>query len=282
MGDTMDQYIKSNHMHGDIEQFIALVSYGNAYLAGRPLDDFYPGHTVFMYCKEVKFKDCETRGGEAYADDPLSWFARLKEEGYWKLQLRYVYVDLFFGDPADGKSGAEERKLAEFADSSVNWVIEATRGSVSDFWITKSETKYKDDSEKEGNYVVYERIPKDISLPTYEAPPLKDLKKQLEFLLTSIRDFANKIDLKNFGNIFDNALSYLEADDEPMTNLIYPDSLSDDAYRLLLACRAASGAFGGMGSWTDEKPVDRDNPKLTDELYELIQRATEAAVNSQK
>lgn len=44
---------------------MCLASYGNSFLAGKPIADFYPGNSVFRFCKCVGFVDLESSGNES-------------------------------------------------------------------------------------------------------------------------------------------------------------------------------------------------------------------------
>jgi hypothetical protein len=81
-------------VQGTIAQIISLTTYGSAFLMGRPLDGFYPNNSTFKFCEYVRFVDLErnaTKWDELpYAEDPTSWFERLKREDAHAVRMLYV------------------------------------------------------------------------------------------------------------------------------------------------------------------------------------------------
>lgn len=72
-------------MQGPIFQVLALVTYGNAALSGRPQADFYPAHTAFAFTEYVRFVGLEPPR-EAwrttpFAADPDRWLSKLRDGG---------------------------------------------------------------------------------------------------------------------------------------------------------------------------------------------------------
>jgi hypothetical protein len=83
-------------MQGTIAQVVALTTYGNAFVVGAPAFDvssFYPNSSAFIVCEYVRFvylwrKD-DAWEEVAYADDPITWFARLKKDGVYAIRMIY-------------------------------------------------------------------------------------------------------------------------------------------------------------------------------------------------
>jgi len=81
-------------LQGTITQAAALVIFGNDILRGYARDDFWPTSTAFKFCKTVRFV---ALGGDAakpteslFAEDPMQWISRLRDEGTTSLRIHNV------------------------------------------------------------------------------------------------------------------------------------------------------------------------------------------------
>ncbi|WP_340618025.1 hypothetical protein [Xenorhabdus entomophaga] len=269
-------------MNIDIYQVLSLAAYGNAYLSGEKSELYFPEHVAFRYCKFVKFIDLQETHNQwievDFADNPISWFEKLKSDGV--IQLRTCYV------PVNNNGSKADRSSAVFIGGSGRWLLEAVKTGHSDFWESRLETG----NTQEDNLLrfTYGRVYKDAHRPEryYPAlPEIKEIKLNLKEQLEAISAFAYKNDHGNFGNWFDRGIKALSVKPDHNVNgsEIFPDNYAPEEYQQLMHACLESWCFGGMGTWNDISFDDKDTQQeyelLSDKLFELIHIALLVASN---
>jgi hypothetical protein len=269
-------------MNGEIAQFVALTSHGNAFLSGGyDARDFYPANSAFKFCNAVSFvevkKFIKTRETEV-AEDPNTWFDTLKAGGCRRLHI---------GHRPSSNPIAPERMLAGFVGGGGTWFAAAAYPERADHWLTRWEVSAPDAPDQRIWKVTYGKVASDKRVPQFEAPDLSARREELESVLARIESFAREHDIEFFASCFSKALEAL-ASDEPAMPPYYPDLLppvgySTEARRILAAC-AYAWVFGGMGSWNDlgfESVEDQQEyERLSEELYVAVNRGIEKGANS--
>jgi len=141
-------------MQETIAQIVALVLFGNQYLSGSPVTDFWPNSSVFQFDATVRFVilsgQSVTRVETEIAPDPMAWFDWLKAEGIIGLRLHCV---------PKSKTPKEDRMQAGFAGGGGRWLIEAVRDTeTSDFWEARWQVGDRQTSDRKIWIVTYGRI----------------------------------------------------------------------------------------------------------------------------
>ena len=270
-------------MQGSIAQLVALVIYGNAYLLrAETSGDFYPSNSTFRFCDFVNFVDLQkedTKWAELpFASDPLQWFERLRKEGVDTLRMAYG---------PSGQTHTPDRMLVGFVGGGGRWILEAQRSGLSDFWEARWQVGDRDRADKKIWRVTYARIAQ--HQPPIQTQGLEDLSRlseELDRQLTDIGEFAVVQKLDAFAKLFQSARFRLHSKppypDLYHNDLIRTEFLPTAACQLLAACQDA-WVFGGMGSWNDlgfDAATQPRYEKLSEQLYQLLNRAIVAAANS--
>lgn len=270
-------------MQGTTAQILSLTAYGNAYLTGIPTGAYYPDNNTFSFSKIVKFVDLEQKEEvwerKEYADNPVKWFERMKQERVKGLKAHYY---------ASGNREVSDRVTVGFIGGGGHWVIECIREVGSDFWEGQWQLMaQEDETERQTWGVTYGRIAKAQPVEADAFPSLQTIKDDLDSVLRNIRDFAKANDQEEFSRHFNAAVRILEGLSDAQEGRGYDIApkglLSPLADQILRACQAA-WVFGGMPSWNDlifEDPgVKTRHANLSDKLFYLIQIALMVAVNS--
>lgn len=271
-------------MQGTIAQIVALTAFGNAFLADVPgayRADFYPTNSTFVFCKEVKFVDLKRDGDKwresPYADNPDTFFRRLKSEGYKGFRLSYG---------PSGEKAAPDRMLVGFVGGGGRWLLEAIGPRGSDIWEARWAVGNQNDPDRKIWHVTYGRLASGVRTENSQQSQLEQLKVRLSTNLVSIADFSRRQKLDGFTRRFEAGLAQIGAD-EPLKSVYHSDIapkglLPKSAYQLLFAAQAA-WVFGGMGSWNDLGFQGQDQEtydKLSEELYQLLNAAIVQATNT--
>lgn len=259
-------------MQGVVAQLLSIANYGNAYLLGHPVEDYYPNDLAFKFCEHVKFVDLQSSGAQNeindFASNPIDWFEKLKSTQVSQLRVRY------FSTSTEQMS---DRMSAAFVGGGGRWILEAVKPAKSDLWESKWEIGEKDAPEDKIWRVMYGRILSDaVDLPAQELPDARIVKTQLQTCLQKIKGFAIANGLDNFAECFERGITALN---DSSTNNSYagyellPDNYGLLEQRQLLNACQNSWVFGGMGSWNDlnfsDSDVQAEYELLSDELFSL-------------
>jgi hypothetical protein len=271
-------------MQGTIAQIVALTVHGNCILQ-KGLDvaggEFQAQNTTFKFCESVNFVD-GTSGAPpvnlaVYATDVQGWFQRLHDEGIRGLRMSYG---------PSSQQDVPDRKLAGFVGGGGEWLIEARGRSKSDFWQSRWQIGNRNRLDKKIWRVSYFRVLGGTPSTPAKAEALEPLLLGLKQCLEEIGQFARSQQLAGFADAFESGIAILESPD-PLAGVYHrdlapPGFLSLSARRLLAAAQQA-WVFGGMGSWNDlgfQGPTQALYDRLSEQLYQLLNRAVVSAVNS--
>lgn len=257
-------------MQSQFAQQIALTTYGNAYLAGKPDVDwagFWASNGAFAVCESVRFVDRggreESAGATSYAADPVRWFERLARDGVSAVRL--VCRTL---------SGERQPR----------WFNETIKPTGSDLWDCRWELGDRDRKDQKIWRVTYARIETD--QPTVELPRLDvaELRRRFAATLLASGDLARKHGLQWFAKAFDAGRAALDgAATSGSSHDLAPASILPPYARDLLAAAQASWVFGGMGSWNDvgfEGEDFKTYERLSQELYQALNEAVLVSTNA--
>jgi hypothetical protein len=269
-------------MNGNIAQIFALVLFGNQYLSGTPVTDFWPGASVFQFNATVHFVTLSGSGAShvetVVAGDPLTWFEQLKAQGIVGLRLHHV---------PQNKTPKEDRVLAGLANGGGRWLIEAVRDAyTADFWQGRWDIGDRNATDRKIWKVTYGLIGERDKRPPEADPPLATLKSDVEEILTDIAAFADQHGKAEFAARFRHGKEML-SDAHPMTegygaDLSRSSRLSLPAAQLFGAA-AAAWVFGAMGSWNDMSFAGDEQKNyglLSDALFVRLIRAVVGSANS--
>lgn len=272
-------------MQGTIAQIVALVLEGNAALRGIESRGLDRAHSTMTFCEFVRFVDLqETPAGWAEtpaADDPVAWIDLLRQQDVSALRMTYGPS----GNAGADGSGVNDRMLVGFVGGGGRWLVEARRPGGCDYWESRWEVGDRQRTDRRIWQVTYGRIASDCAPGEIEPDDLPALIAQFRALLEQIKAFADRHALGGFASCFARGLEDLAADAPRHAfhkDLLNPALLPADALRLLSAAQSA-WVFGGMGSWNDQGFDGEDQAvyeRLSDALYQLINRAIVAAANS--
>ena len=271
-------------MVGSLAQLIALAAHGNAYLAGGyDAGGFYPGNSVFQYCKEVVFAALTKRNPLTMVDiarNPNKWFQYLKENGCRRLWL---------GHQATQNAGLADHLSVAFVGGGGTTYIFSDFPKQTAYWIGRWEVADKDAPDHRIWKVTYARIGVNESEYDGQSGDLEACKSNVKAALTRIEAFAIRHDQAGFAGCFRRGLESLESND-PVSLIDEKDWLPQIGYGLaarqiyMAACQ--SWVFGGMGSWNDlvfQDPIENSEYEdLSRQLYEAINSGIELSVNSFK
>ena len=269
-------------MQGSIAQIVALVLFGNQYLSGTPVTDFWPSASVFQFDATVHFVvlsgQTSPRTETVIAPDPMAWFDWLKAEKIAGLRLHFV---------PKSKTPKEDRAQAGFAGGGGRWLIEAIRDTqTSDFWEARWRLGDRAAADRKIWIVTYGRIAEGDRRRSEVDPPLAKLKDDFEQVLGEIAEFADQHDKANFAVSFRRGQALLY-DQHPLAEGYHGDFVRSSRLSLegaqLLGAAVAAWVFGGMGSWNDMSFEGEDQKRydnLSDSLFVLLTRAITASANT--
>jgi hypothetical protein len=256
-------------MQHPMAQIVALVLYGNHFLRTGNTLTFYPDNSTFRFCNSVSFvqpKYIWLKPHEIpYADDPLEWFQKLRDERVKGLRLHHI--------------------------SDNRWLVETLESVTSAYWearwqptprATPNETKTDDRIWS----VTYRMLPSRVRPRSFEVADLSRMVSGFSDVLRRIRAFAEQHDLTPWTEYFDRGEMALRSTD-PLSTVYHSDlvpagDLTIDARRLLAAAQAA-WVFGGMGWWNDMSFEGEEGSvynSLSRELYDLLNHIVVAATNT--
>ena len=198
-------------MQGPIFQVLALVTHGNAALAGRPVADFHTSHPAFVFTEYVRFVDLEPPreawNETPFAADPDEWLAELRDRGCRGLRA-------WRSASADEETIADRFSIA-FVGGGGRWLIESLGPAGSDYWMASWKLGNRDRPDRKIWQVTYGRIEQGRMTVVPEPRSLDLLSQELQETLRDAIAFSRRNDLDRFTQSFDEALAALTADSEP-------------------------------------------------------------------
>jgi hypothetical protein len=265
-------------MQGPIFQVLALVTHGNAALAGRPLADFYPSHPAFVFTEHVRFVDLEPPreawNETPFAANPDEWLAKLRDRGCRGLRA-------WRSASADEEAVADRFSVA-FVGGGGRWLIESVGPAGSDHWMASWKLGIRDHPDRKIWQVTYGRIEQSRTTAAPEPASLDLLTQELQKLLPDAIAFARRHELDGFMEAFEAALASLTAESEPDLHGLAPPGQLPLAASRLVAASLHAWMFGGMGSWNDivfQGKDDEEYHRVSEKLFQLINAAAVEAVN---
>ena len=268
-------------MQGTIAQAAALAIFGNDILRGYSRENFWPASTVFKFCKAVRFVALSgeaTRPTESlFAEDPMQWILRLRDEGTTRLRLHAV---------ASNDPGISDRMSVGFVGGGGRWLIETQQARASDLWQSRWQVENKDDPDKKIWDVAYYRIDQGRPHIPLQTKSLTALRQDLMTVLSGIEAFAARQKLEYFAGAFRKATGLLSSD-HPLAETYHSDLAPTAAIPLeakqLLGAVQAAWVFGGMGSWNDlgfDGDDQQEYDALSGKLFLLINQTLCSAINT--
>jgi len=273
-------------LQGPIAQAAALTIAGNARVAGHAQRGFWPGASVFRFCKDVRFV---TLAGDrppfvetACADDPVQWLDALACDGVRQLRLHHI---------AGNHPLMNDRLSSAFAGGGGRWLIETLRddraAGTADLWEGKWSVGDRKDPERKIWSVSYGRVETGSMPLLSDERPLVALKEDLRSALARAQSFATAKHLEGFAAAFREAGKGLSST-APLTGRFHADIAPSSSIPLeakqLLAAAEIGWVFGGMGSWNDLGfPGDegKEYEALSDRLFDLMVEAISTATNAE-
>ena len=270
-------------MQGPIAQAAALTIYGNRRLAGPAPADFWPGASVFKFCKEVRFvtlaNDRPPFVETPFAADPAKWLEALAGSGVQSLRLHHV--------PGNHPL-MNDRLSVAFAGGGGRWLIETVSGDRADLWEAKWSLGDRKDPERRIWSVSYGRVQAEAAPVALQERSLVSLRDDLKAALLRAEAFASVKELDGFAAAFRDGAALLSSA-EPLAGCFHRDIAPGGAIpleaRQLLAATETGWVFGGMGSWNDlsyQGPDRQEYEELSDRLFDLMVEAIATAANASR
>jgi hypothetical protein len=271
----------SKKMNGPIAQIVALSCYGNAFLQGVDVGEFFPKNSTCMFCDRVTFitfkKTFLGKSKEReIAKTPDEWFKFLKAAGAAGLRVsRTRQNDPHFSD----------RKLAGLVGGGGTWSMEVLLPkNRSEFWVARWEVWNQNAPEQRIWRVIYGRVSEGV---TRNSTPndLQSTSTRLAQALGEIHSFSVKQDCGGFAQFFADALDTLGSGGKNLhgyhKDLAPAGLLSDQARTILDACQRA-WVFGAMGSWNDmgfDGEDQKEYERVSEQLFQTLNQAISVAAN---
>ena len=264
-------------MQGSIAQLLALTVYGNEFLRGRDIGDFWPSAPVFMFCRRVAFVLAEPgqHGEVAYAPDPPGWLERLRADGVVGLRLHQA---------PQSDSDRNDRMTVGFVGGGRRWMIEAVKKECSDVWEPRWELGDADAPDRRIWNVTYGRTTSNYRHMDPAPVDVERVRVQIDAALAAMTEFAETHGVESFAASFRAGRVALASDGalQPPLDMPAVGRLALP-YKRLLAAAQAAWVFGGMGSWNDmsfEGTTQKRYDRLSDDLFMLLNEAVALAASS--
>jgi hypothetical protein len=268
-------------MNGPIAQIVALTCYGNAFLQGVEVGEFFPKISTCTFCDRVTFVSIEKSflrklQEKEVATTPQEWFRFLKSTGAFGIRLSMRPHN----DP-----NISDRMAAGFVGGGGTWSMEVLLPkNRSEFWIARWEVLNQDAPEQRIWRVSYGRV----SQKATTNSQIDDLQRTVARLTQTLREihlFSAKQDCEGFTQCFADALDTLDSGGKNLhgyhKDLAPGGHLSDQALTILDACQKA-WVFGGMGSWNDmgfDGEDQKEYERVSEQLFQTLNRAISEAAN---
>lgn len=259
---------------------LAMVTVGNAALAGRDVAGFYPADPIFRYTESLDFMSPREAGSLVHvASGPADWFAKLKKRSCRGLRLYNAPMQ------QDQKRGhVEDRLLVGMVGGGPRWLIEAVYPEHSELWEGFDRIGNKNAADKKRWMSAYVLIGESASGETTEAS-IRAASIDLRDALLMAEAVSRQISGAPFADVFVGARDAL---DGRAQDLAYPldflryAQLKPEAERLLKAA-GRGWVFGAMGSWNDISVDATLRPRYesaSKALFSALQRSVVVIANS--
>lgn len=272
-------------MQGTIAQAVALTTHGNAILQDfRNLrePDFQAQNSTFKFCEWIRFTDAISGASNLeeriYATDVRGWFEGLRKDGTRGVRMSYT---------PSAASTIPDRASVGFVGGGGKWLIETYQHDVKYYWEPRWKVGDRERRDKRIWHVAYARVLSSRVSGWSQTANLAELKVELRQALVEIAHFARSQELGDFASAFESGIAKLDSR-TPFDGLYHNDIAPDDFLSLhacqLLAAADVAWVFGGMGSWNDvyfDKNEKGNYDKLSERLYQLLNRTIVAAANSE-
>jgi hypothetical protein len=265
-------------MQGPIFQVLALVTHGNAALAGRTVANFHTSHPAFVFTEHVRFADLEPPreawNETPFAADPDEWLAKLRDEGCRGLRA--------WRSASTDEDTLADRFSIAFVGGGGRWLIESVGPAGSDFWLASWRLGDRDRPDRRIWQVTYGRIERGGTTAAPEPTSLDALTREFQELLPDAIAFSRRHELDGFTEAFEASLAALTDESEPDLHGLAPPGQLPLAASRLVAASLDAWVFGGMGSWNDivfHGEDDEEYQRISENLFGLINSATVEAVN---
>ena len=260
-------------MKTEIAQMVTLTSFGNYYLTNHDFN-LEMNHSTAKFCIKIEFIEFNDGTETLIAKNPMEWFEYLKTKGIKRLNLHFT------GEKVD-------RLDATFAGGGGRWIIEASKGDLSDVWDVRwrpSTTKDKDRI-----WVVsYGLTSQDVQIPQIIYPPVDIWHKKLTDELSILKELTKKQSLDDFTEYFVEALDCLDSP-EPIKNSSHHDLVPPGIFSL--KCKQIFAAvqkgwivasINWIETYIEDNKINKKKIKISDDLYTTMCRAIMVATNSSK
>jgi hypothetical protein len=267
-------------LQAHVAQPIALTIAGNRFLRDDPNDGFWPDAAVFRHCSRVHFVTLsgpdQAPVGTPYADHPLAWMTKIREEGRAGFRLLYV----------SSQGTARDRETVGFAGGGGRRLIAAVKNDRADLWEARWAVGDQKDPAQKIWMVTYGRVTTGFAIDSEPRRNLAEVRAELAATLADIAHFAEAQQLKNFAESFRRATERLRSK-KPLAGgwfekLEEKNGLDLPSCQLLGAAEAA-WVFGAMGSWNDlsfKRETVETYSTLSNRLFTLVNEAAAVAANA--
>lgn len=261
-------------MKTEIAQMVSLTSFGNYYLTNHEFD-LDMNHSTTEFCIKIEFIEFNEGTETPIAKNPMEWFEYLKTKGIKRLNLHFATEK---GDRLD----------ASFAGGGGRWIIEASKGELSDVW----DVRWKTSTSKDKNriwVVSYGITAQDVEIPHIIYPPIDFWHKKLTDELSILKDLTKNQSLDDFMKFFVEGLDLLESP-EPMKKTSYHHDLVPPEI-FPLKCKQIFAAvqkgwivasINWIETYIEDDKQNGKKIKISDDLYDTMCRAIMVATNSSK
>jgi len=269
-------------MNGIIAQMIALTCFGNAFMAGLRVPEFFPLNSTCIFCDRVNFVSAKRsilgeHIEEEISKTPDQWFKYLKLVG-----AKGICLSL---KPANSPNIPDWISNA-LVNAGKTWSMEAIiPGHQSCFWTSRWEVWTQNAQDDRIWRVTYEKT-RSNRLFRKKTVNLDNIIMRLTKVLVEVHDFSLKHKCNGFMGVFADALDTLNSKGKKLhgyhKDLAPHGFLSSEALTVLDACQQ-SWVFGGMGSWNDlwfEVDAQKEYVRLSAQLLQTVNEAIIAGANS--
>jgi hypothetical protein len=269
------------NMNGPLAQIVALTCYGNAFIGGGNVPQFFPDNSTCKFCDKINFVEFKKPiFGQAkeyvVAKSPDEWFLLLKKKGAKGIRL----VRQAQNDPK-----ISDRMSAGFVGGGGTWTMEVLKqNGRSEFWVSRWDVWNQNAPEQRIWRVSY-GLMREASTQPYFAREMLTVKTDFKNCLEAIHTFSSRENCGGFTKCFANALIALvdsSADIGYHKDIAPPNLLNVEAQSMLKASMSA-WVFGGMGSWNDmgfDGAIHKEYEMVSENLFTIINEAIEISATS--